>query len=411
MDSATLESPNDISIGTNSKALFIAEVLAGCAAVVMGIAIVCCFCSSAARRRSMYGDSTRSQFLLQTDQEMLEGRQTPEVAPAYTTSSPVGPLSPEVVDAISRASVECRHSLVISILSSSSSFHQQHQRNDSDSIDTQIRSGASSIIGQQYDSDMHPGRTSVERPEYTITISPAGSVIGDSFSETISRGELNTTNQARPLMSLSDLAMLPSLPPPLYDPTWRTTSLNGAPYSRRRHLRPVNSISESQGHGRNRLSLSAIPDRRTEATRQQHIQRHQNSSPPPTRSPLSRDMMRDINWTSSPSRRSISWTGTMIRLGGVTGLSHSRSSSRTSSNAASHRPNLQPPRFASSTTTSANSSNSTQDPSTSITLSEEAPGSEGSGPRSVSALIDSSVGSSTNPSQPSIERISTSTEP
>lgn len=358
----------------------------------------------------MYGGSTRSQFLLHTDQEMLEGRQTPEVAPAYTTSSPLGPLSPEVVDAISRVSVECRHSVVISILSSSSSFHQQHQRNDSDSIDAQIRSGASSIIGQHYDSDTHPGRTSVERPGYTIAISPTGSGIGDSFSETISRGEPNTTNQARPLMSLSDLAMLPNLPPPSYDPTWRATSLNGSPYSVRRHLRPVNSISESQSHGRNRLSLSAIPDRRTEATRQQHSQRHQNSSPPPTRSPLSRDLMQDINWASSPSRRSITWTGTVIRLSSVAGFSHSRSSSRTSSNAASHRPNL-PLRFARSTATSANSSNSTQDPSTSITHSEEALGSEGSEPRLVSALTDSSVDSSANLSQSSIERISTSTEP
>lgn len=378
----------------------------------MGIAIICCFCSSAARRRNIYGGATRSQFLLQTDQEMLEnGRQTPEVAPAYTTSSPLGPLSPEVVDAISRVSAECRHSLVISILSSSSSLHQQHQRNDSNSIDAQIRSGASSIIGQQYDSDTQPGRLSVETPGYNIIISPTGSVVGDTSNDSLPREEHNTTNQARPLMSLADLTILPNLPPPSYDPMWRTTSLNGSPYSGRRHLRPVSNIQESQGHGRNRLSLSAIPDRRTEATRQQHSQRHQNSSPPPTRSPLSRDLMQDINWASSSSRRSISWTGTMIRLGGVGGFSHSPSSSRTSSNAHSQRSHLIPPRFARHSTT-ANGSNSVQVPSTSATYSEEALDSEGSEQRSVSALTDSSVNdSSANPSQSSIERISISTEP
>ncbi|KAG0085680.1 hypothetical protein BGZ92_008799 [Podila epicladia] len=380
----------------------------------MGIAIVCCFCSSAARRRNMYGGATRSQFLLHTDQEMLEnGRQTPEVAPAYTTSSPLGPLSPEVVDAISRVSIECRHSLVISILSSGSSFPQQHQRNDSDSIDTQIRSGASSIIAQQHDPDAQPGRLSVDTPGHPIAISPAGSVVGDSFSESISRGEPNTTNQARPLMSLSDLANLPNLPPPSYDPTWRATSLNGSSYNARRHLRPVSNIQESQSHSRNRLSLSAMPDRRTEAIRQQHSQHHQNSSPPPTRSPLSRDLAQDVNWASSSSRRSISWTGTMIRLGGVAGFSHSRTSSRTSSNAHSQRPHLIPSRFARNTA-STNSPNSTQDPSTSTTYSEEALSSEGSGQLSVSALtdLDSSLNdSSANPSQSSIERISTSTEP
>lgn len=354
----------------------------------------------------MYGGATRSQFLLHTDQEMLEnGRQTPEVAPAYTTSSPLGPLSPEVVDAISRVSVECRHSVVISILSSGSSFHQQHQRNDSDSIDTQIRSGASSTAGQQYDSDAQSGRLSVDTPGHTIAISPAGSAVGDSFSDSISRGEPNTTNQARPLMSLSDLAILPNLPPPSYDLTWRATSLNGSSYSGRRHLRPVSSIQEPQGHSRNRLSLSAIPDR-------QHRQRQQNSSPPHSRSPLSRDLMQDVNWVSSSSRRSISWTGTMIRLGGAAGFSHSRSSSRTLSNTHSQRSHLMPLQFERNTT-SANSLNSAaRDPPTSTTYSGEALGSEGSGQPSVSALADSSEnGSSANPSQSSIERTSTSTEP
>ncbi|KAF9426900.1 hypothetical protein BGZ94_005821 [Podila epigama] len=342
MVSTFAESPNDLDIGhaPSSKAMFIAEILAGCAAMIMAISIVCCFCSGAARRRARHGGSQQTRYLLSspTNQEMLEnGRQTPDfVAPAYTTSSPIGPLSPEVVDAISRVSIECRHSLVISILSSDSSFCQQQQQlqqlqlnsgqRDSDSIMTQLQSGASSMVGQQNYQDSDAGRNGC-----ATTLSPPGSVLGESIHETINTMDttydptiMGSPTQARPLISLSDLTALPNVPPPSYDPRWRTTSLTGSasPTSARRHLRPI-PLNATQNHSRNRLSLSSIPDRHSldspasARTRQQHQQQQQQQQQQPSMSSghsTTRCWDPKVHW--KPSGRSISWTGAIIRFGG-----------------------------------------------------------------------------------------------
>ncbi|KAK3843173.1 MAG: hypothetical protein J3R72DRAFT_120614 [Linnemannia gamsii] len=333
MDSAIIDQPNDIAIGhtTTSKALFIAEILAGCAAATLAIAIVCCFCSRAARRRLQHGSITgQDPFPILTGEMRESGRQTPDAAPAYSSTSPLGPLSPEVVDAISRVSADCRHSLVVSILSSAQSIRSPHmqsrQPSNISSIDIEpprlllgspsIRSTATSIRSS----------TATERPSW------------DSSREARDSGEFHGIH-AGPWFPHHRASSNPPgnlieqmrQSPPSYDPAWRE-SLHIPPHrGRHRPLRntrdrstPLIQLDQEYTYGpeatRDGLypdatPVQAWPHRRTGSFNTPHGMPAHMFTPSHQRGP-------PVEPLRTSSRRSISWTGAIIRLGSSYSGSH-----------------------------------------------------------------------------------------
>ncbi|KAK5828256.1 hypothetical protein F5H01DRAFT_327659 [Linnemannia elongata] len=331
MDSGPMDQPNDFAIGrtstSTSRALFIAEILAGCAAAVLVIAIVCCFCSRAARRRLQHSSMAgQDPFPLPNSGEMREtGRQTPDAAPAYSTTSPLGPLSPEVVDAISRVSADCRHSLVVSILSSAQSIHSPQIQ-----IGSRQPSNISSI-------DIDSPRLLLESPSIRSTATSIRSFMTnerpswDATRETSENGDLYGVHTS-PWLSHHRTASNPPAnlieqirqAPPSYDPAWRE-SLHIPPHRGRHHrsLRstrdrstPLIQLDQEYTYGpeatREGLAGAAVqpwPHRRTGSFNtpshgmpaHMFASSHQRGSPG---EPL-----------RSSSRRSISWTGAIIRLG------------------------------------------------------------------------------------------------
>ncbi|KAG9322313.1 hypothetical protein KVV02_001605 [Mortierella alpina] len=234
MDTTPAQHPNDtvvhITATSNSRALFIAEVLAGCAAAILLMVIVCCFCSGAARRRSHRDQaSVRDLFSLRRGSEVSEtGRQTPDAAPAYSTTSPLGPLSPEVVEAISRASIDRRHSLVVSILSSSNSLQNQL---GSATSGIQIGSGLPSMASTFIpDLPLPIGALSVRSqstsPRSSMTAERPSRDGGDGGEEQHLTGS-SSSPRSRPgrLSTGSPLPFMHHMQrdPPSYDPNWRSS--------------------------------------------------------------------------------------------------------------------------------------------------------------------------------------------
>ncbi|KAF9149910.1 hypothetical protein BG015_008281 [Linnemannia schmuckeri] len=335
MDSALIDQPNDITIGrtSTSKALFIAEILAGCAAAILVIAIVCCFCSRAARRRFQHGSiAEQDPFPLPNGGEMREtGRQTPDAAPAYSTTSPLGPLSPEVVDAISRVSADCRHSLVVSILSSAQSIHSPQIQ-----IGSRQPSNISSI-------DIESPRLLLGSPSIRSTAASVRSSMTnerlswDATREASENGDLHRVRTS-PWLSHHRTASNPPAnlieqirqAPPSYDPAWRE-SLHIPPH-RGRHHRPLRN---SRDRSTPLIQLDQEYTYGPEATREELIvpvqawpHRRTGSFNTPSHG-MPAHMFTSTYQRGPPgeplrssSRRSISWTGAIIRLGSAYSGSH-----------------------------------------------------------------------------------------
>lgn len=229
------------------------------------------------------------------------------MAPAYSTSSPLGPISPEVVDALSRVSIECRQSFVASILSSTSlqqqlasggggggggvgnnnsssrismassfaenneSPHLHHQQLHSFAAVTGIsatNSPRTSSVSSQYGEGVGGNHNQSNDPSGSSG-SEAGTgqeteegEVGEGGGGEGSAASLATlSSSALPSNSPSATALLQHLhqhlqqepPPPSYDPTWRTALVipNHDPsYSRRLHwLRNQNSPRTGSGGG------------------------------------------------------------------------------------------------------------------------------------------------------------------
>ena len=176
-------------------------------------AFVCCFCSNAARRRSPLGPAAfQESFSMPNEEEIADpGLQTPDAVPAYSTTSPSGPLSPEMVDAISRTSIEFRQSLAISILSSSNSL--QH-RQGSASMEIQVGTAQSSMVSSIDDFV----------PLHSLSDSPRSSMNSERPFEDSDEADIYRfdTSPRSSQDSRSGSTHPAGQAPPTYDPTWRT---------------------------------------------------------------------------------------------------------------------------------------------------------------------------------------------
>ncbi|KAI8597621.1 hypothetical protein EDD21DRAFT_384999 [Dissophora ornata] len=313
-----------------ARAMFIAEVLAGCAAIILLVAFVCCICSSTARNRPQLDQGTLEDVYTAPDAEELDNsrRQLPDAAPAYSTMPPLGPLSPEVVDAISRVSVERRQSLAISLLSSSRSFHH---RTDSSSIDIGDGATQSSVVSSFVNlPPLHSLNTSPRSSVNSerLAENPADELHHDSLDRApgSSQGPYIITS-TRPIEQLQQV-------PPSYDPAWRTASHMTQEHSRQPRIRSLQIFGNQspfmtrhgQGHGtgqrhdRNQHLLVSLPHRRTESLSGPSAQRA-------LRYPSTRPRGLTLYPQWSTSGRSQSWTGEAVSFG----YARSRNSSWTSS--------------------------------------------------------------------------------
>ncbi|KAF9430117.1 hypothetical protein BGZ76_000963 [Entomortierella beljakovae] len=211
-------------------ALYIAEVLAGCAACIVVVACICCFYSGAARRRFRQEqvNLVDSYPIRRRDDENSTGRRTPDAAPAYSATSPLGPLSPEMVDAISSASAEYRQSLVISLLSSN-----QTNVPDSPSI------GVGAITAQ------HSSASSIDEyiPIHLLGSPPRSQMTNDWSYEDAGEPDANESNSS-PMFSRE----LSSLPPRLTvqtPPSYNTTCRHVPTFPQRLFTRSRNRSNQS----------------------------------------------------------------------------------------------------------------------------------------------------------------------
>ncbi|KAF9207233.1 hypothetical protein BGZ49_000902 [Haplosporangium sp. Z 27] len=218
------------------SSLSIAEILAGCAAAILVIAFICCFCSrDAQRRRSRLNQVTIFNPLsVRSGHETNStGRQTPDAVPVYTATSPLGPLSPEIVDAISRTSVEYRQTIAISILSLNQSFSHP-------TSPIGIRDGAaqSSVV------------SSIDEfaPVHLPDDSPRSSVMNDwSYEDTTDSDIIGSSSMPRFRLGPSVFPAHRIEPtPPSYDPTWRPA----LPLSQSLRIRDRVHCIQSCGDGR-----------------------------------------------------------------------------------------------------------------------------------------------------------------
>ncbi|GJJ68542.1 hypothetical protein EMPS_00888 [Entomortierella parvispora] len=309
----SIMSDGGIGPPTSSRALFIAEILAGAAAALLVVAVICCLCSGAARKRTTQLERDGQGATLTYVDGILEtGRQTPDVAPAYSTSSPLGPISPEVIDALSRVSIECRQSFVASILSSNSLQQQLAEGTHSSSQISMVSSLAenyesphlhthphafapvgvisnstsprSSRVSSQY-GEIQYGNNNISNNNNNSNSDPFGSAgseagttgqdregggqggDGGQGEEGAGAGEesaaspltLSSLSPSSPSNIPSATALLQHLqhlqhepPPPSYDPSWRTALIlpNHDPsYSRRLHWLRNQNMSRSNSRG------------------------------------------------------------------------------------------------------------------------------------------------------------------
>lgn len=307
------------------------------------------------------------------------GRQTPDAAPAYSTTSPLGPLSPEVVDAISRVSADCRHSLVVSILSSAQSIHSpqiqigSRQPSNISSIDIDsprlllgspsIRSTATSIRSSM----------TIERPSWDATreVSENGDLYGLHTSAWLSHHRTASNPPANLIEQIRQA-------PPSYDPAWRE-SLHIPPH-RSRHHRPLRNTRErstpliqlnqeyTYGPEATREGLAAPvqpwPHRRTESfnTPSHGMPAHMFTSSHQRGPPGER--------LRSSSRRSISWTGAVIRLGSAYNGSHNHPHHHHQTNPPTNRSHLSSSWLPQAADTTPSSSRRNSDDATTVDLQQ-----------------------------------------
>ncbi|KAG0022011.1 hypothetical protein BGZ80_001240 [Entomortierella chlamydospora] len=311
--------------------------------------------TGATRRRSA---TLTDPFSVRIEEDMQStGRQTPDAAPAYSATSPLGPLSPAIVDAISSASIEYRQSLAMSILSSTQSLSYHP---DSPSIGVRAGTAQSSVV------------SSIDEfaPIHLLGSSPRSSVTSDWPLEDAGETEVTEASSSTGVSNdPNGLLARPIEPnPPTYDPAWRSS----LPLSQRLHtrdrIRSIQSYSDQtsprlfvgreasqslelhqgsrrgqlpgqisrlmqdqepgQHHNRNEHLHASTSHRRTESFNSSRGV--QGRRPPAHRRGLT------MNTNLSTSRRTLSWTGNMIAFN----PSRSRTSSHASHDLPSQRTHL-----------------------------------------------------------------------
>ncbi|KAF9401353.1 hypothetical protein BGX21_001948 [Mortierella sp. AD011] len=299
--------------------------------------------TGATRRRSA---TLTDPFSVRIEEDMQStGRQTPDAVPAYSATSPLGPLSPAIVDAISSASIEYRQSLAMSILSSAQSLSYHP---DSPSIGVRAGTAQSSIV------------SSIDEfaPIHLLGSSPRSSATNDRPLEGTRETDVTEASSSTGVSNDSNglLARPIELNPPTYDPAWRSS----LPLSQRLHtrdrIRSIQSYSDQtpprlfvgreasqlpsqisrlmqdqepgQHHNRNEHLHASTSHRRTESF-------NSSRGVQDRRSPAHRRGL-TMNTNLSTSRRTLSWTGNMIAFN----PSRSRTSSRASHDFPSQRTHL-----------------------------------------------------------------------
>ncbi|KAI7820460.1 hypothetical protein BC939DRAFT_458041 [Gamsiella multidivaricata] len=300
MDPIATDQLDNNTLGTGNQAVFIAKVLAITAASILLLAVICCIYSGAARRQARLEHAAlQGRSSVGNENEAHEaGRRTPDAAPAYSTTSPLGPLSPEIVNAISSASVERRQSIVTSILSSSRS---QRYRLDTSSMDLRVGTAQSSMI------------SSIEEvpPIHSLGTSPRSSLNSDwPYEDIAGQGRVRgideplwVTRESHDIEADSIAHMHQA--PPSYDPSWWTAWHAHHHHTIQNRYRPPLGQEAGQPLSRSQQLVLTASHRRTES-----LSSPLGGNPLQLSLAYRRGLLRRAAWPASG--RSLSWTGEPI---------------------------------------------------------------------------------------------------
>lgn len=272
------------------------------------MAFVCCLCSGAFRKQARRASAAfQDPFAIRPGS--WSGRQTPDAVPAYSTTPPLGPLSPEVVDAISQTSVELRQSFAISILSSSSCTSPRYGLG---TTTLEARGGT-------------PQASSI-----SVSEDPVPPLL---LSESLQSSTNTGTEQGRHQLShyQHDPRHPLTLPageqqaPPSYDPSWMAAVLEESQdHSQRRSRRannnqlfaPLSRIAQESrfGLGSQRASSSRVQQLFTMGSHRRTESLHAPQERMPIQHSLFHPRRLGARGEGSTSRRSQTWTGEPIVL-------------------------------------------------------------------------------------------------